>query len=55
MCPDLMQSNGHNQFCISKGTDIYLYFLRDDYSDESIWFGPKDGSDAEYYFILFNY
>lgn len=45
---DYINTDGHNYFSLSKGTDDYLIFCRHELPGKALWYGPYDGTEPEY-------
>ncbi len=45
---DSINTDGHNYFSLSKGSDYYLILCRYNVPGKNLWFGPHDGSEPDY-------
>ncbi len=49
MEPDTYRGDGRNMFCLSKGSDVYLYFMTPGWKDHDMLFvGPSMGGSQRY-------
>ena len=49
MEPDTYKGDGRNLFCLSKGSEVYLYFMTPAWKDHTyLYVGPKTGGTWRY-------